>query len=82
MFRRFKALADSKKGITDDDLFALVSDEVHQPTQIWEMVDLQVRTFLCAMVPQLAATEPAAQACVASTLMASIAWFKKSLSIR
>jgi 2-isopropylmalate synthase len=42
VFRRFKALADKKKGITDDDLLALVSDEVHKPETVWELIDLQV----------------------------------------
>eukprot|EP00878_Enallax_costatus_P002823 GHUV01003015.1.p1 GENE.GHUV01003015.1~~GHUV01003015.1.p1 ORF type:complete len:319 (+),score=76.79 GHUV01003015.1:136-957(+) len=42
VFRRFKALADKKKGITDDDLLALVGDEVHQAATVWELVDLQV----------------------------------------
>lgn len=42
VFKRFKQLADKKKGITDDDLLALISDEVHQPAVIWELVDLQV----------------------------------------
>ena len=43
VFKRFKALADKKKGITDDDLLALVGDEVHQPAEIWKLIDLQVR---------------------------------------
>jgi 2-isopropylmalate synthase len=42
VFKRFKALADKKKGITDDDILALVGDEVHQPAEIWKLVDLQV----------------------------------------
>jgi 2-isopropylmalate synthase len=42
VFRRFKALADKKKGITDEDIIALVSDEVHQPSVVWELQDLQV----------------------------------------
>lgn len=42
VFRRFKALADKKKGITDEDLLALVSDEVHKPETVWELIDLQV----------------------------------------
>ncbi|PNW81754.1 hypothetical protein CHLRE_06g258733v5 [Chlamydomonas reinhardtii] len=40
--RRFKALADKKKGITDEDILALMSDELHQPKVIWELLDLQV----------------------------------------
>lgn len=42
VFKRFKALADKKKGITDEDVLVLVSDEIHQPTQIWELLELQV----------------------------------------
>jgi hypothetical protein len=37
-----QALADKKKGITDEDLLALVGDEVHQAEVVWELVDLQV----------------------------------------
>eukprot|EP00983_Pelagomonas_calceolata_P037354 1136301-Pelagomonas_calceolata.AAC.4 len=40
--RRFKALADKKKLVTDEDIIALVSDELHQPQMIWELLDLQV----------------------------------------
>lgn len=40
--RRFKALADKKKGITDEDILALMSDELHQPKIIWDLLDLQV----------------------------------------
>jgi 2-isopropylmalate synthase len=40
--RRFKNLADKKKGITDDDIMALMSDELHQPTTVWELQDLQI----------------------------------------
>jgi isopropylmalate/homocitrate/citramalate synthase len=43
VFRRFKAVADRKKsGIADEDLLALVQDEVHQPTAIWELKAVQV----------------------------------------
>jgi len=42
VFKRFKALADRKKGITDDDVLALMGDTLHQPTAIWELLDLQV----------------------------------------
>lgn len=38
-----QALADKKKGITDEDLLALVGDEVHQAAVVWELIDLQVR---------------------------------------
>jgi 2-isopropylmalate synthase len=42
VFVRFKNLADKKKNITDDDVLALVGDEVHQPTTIWNLEGLQV----------------------------------------
>ncbi|KAI3429866.1 hypothetical protein D9Q98_010177 [Chlorella vulgaris] len=42
VFRRFKSLADNKKNITDEDVLALVNDEVHQPTVVWVLEDLQV----------------------------------------
>lgn len=45
VFKRFKALADKKKTILDEDLLALVGDEVHQPEVVWEIVDLQVRLW-------------------------------------
>jgi len=41
-FKRFKTLADSRKKVTDDDVLALLSDEVHQPTKAWELRALQV----------------------------------------
>ena len=43
VFKRFKELADVKKGITDDDIVALASDETNQPDVIWELADLQAR---------------------------------------
>jgi 2-isopropylmalate synthase len=42
VFKRFKALADKKKVIGDEDLLALVGDEIHQPEVVWEIMDLQV----------------------------------------
>ena len=42
VFKRFKALADRKKNVTDEDVLALMSDEVHQPTAIWSLQELQV----------------------------------------
>ena len=42
VFKRFKNLADRKKNISDEDVLALMSDEVHQPTVIWTLKDLQV----------------------------------------
>ncbi|GAX77806.1 hypothetical protein CEUSTIGMA_g5249.t1 [Chlamydomonas eustigma] len=42
VFKRFKALAEVKKGISDEDIVALMSDEVHQAQTVWELLDLQV----------------------------------------
>lgn len=42
LFSRFKSVAGNKKIITDDDLIALVSDEVFQPQVIWKFEDVQV----------------------------------------
>jgi 2-isopropylmalate synthase len=41
-FARFKKLADKKKHITDADLIALVSDELHQPKEYWRLEKIQV----------------------------------------
>ncbi|KAL2506327.1 2-isopropylmalate synthase 2 [Abeliophyllum distichum] len=42
LFTRFKDVAGNKKNITDDDLVALVSDEVFQPQEVWKVGDVQV----------------------------------------
>ncbi|MCY3581893.1 MAG: 2-isopropylmalate synthase, partial [Chloroflexi bacterium] len=43
VFRRFKALADMKKTVTDADLEALVADEAAQkPEDYYRLVDIQV----------------------------------------
>ncbi|MCC6167882.1 MAG: 2-isopropylmalate synthase [Caldilineaceae bacterium] len=42
VFQRFKELADKKKTVTDADLEALVGDEIYQPQEVWELVNLQV----------------------------------------
>ncbi|KAH9311876.1 hypothetical protein KI387_026911, partial [Taxus chinensis] len=42
VFRRFKALAEQKKSLSDGDLEALISDEIFQPQVIWSLADLQV----------------------------------------
>lgn len=42
VFKRFKELADKKKTVTDADLEALVGDELYQPIEAWELVDMQV----------------------------------------
>ena len=41
-FRRFKALADKKKVITDADLQALVADELYQPPEVFALDGMQV----------------------------------------
>ena len=43
VFQRFKDLADKKKTVTDADLEALVGDEIYQPQEIWELVNVQVQ---------------------------------------
>ncbi|CAI7911142.1 unnamed protein product [Closterium sp. NIES-53] len=45
VFKRFKAVADKKKIVTDGDVEALVSDSVFQPKTIWELTDLQPKTI-------------------------------------
>lgn len=42
IFDRFKNLADKKKEILDADLEALVSDEIYQPFEIYQLDGLQV----------------------------------------
>ncbi|KAG5554281.1 hypothetical protein RHGRI_011970 [Rhododendron griersonianum] len=42
LFWRFKAVAEKKKNITDDDLKALVSDVTFQPQVVWKLGDVQV----------------------------------------
>ncbi|XP_076917456.1 2-isopropylmalate synthase A-like [Bidens hawaiensis] len=42
LFWRFKSVAEMKKVVTDDDLIALISDEVFQPTVVWKFGDVQV----------------------------------------
>ena len=37
-----QSLADKKKDVTDEDVLALVSDEVHQPEKLWDLLGLQV----------------------------------------
>ena len=43
VFHRFKDLADKKKTVTDADLEALVGDEIYQPEERWELVNVQVQ---------------------------------------
>ncbi|KAK4365992.1 hypothetical protein RND71_013872 [Anisodus tanguticus] len=42
LFWRFKSVAEKKKKITDDDLIALMSDEVFQPQFVWQLQNVQV----------------------------------------
>ena len=42
--RRFKTLADRQKRVSDDDIQALMTDEV-QPNAIWDLMDVQVRAW-------------------------------------
>ncbi|PHT40202.1 2-isopropylmalate synthase B [Capsicum baccatum] len=41
-FWRFKSVAEKKKKVTDDDLIALMSDEVLQPQVVWRLGDVQI----------------------------------------
>ncbi|XP_016505033.1 2-isopropylmalate synthase A isoform X1 [Nicotiana tabacum] len=42
LFWRFKSVAEKKKKITDDDIIALMSDEVFQPQVVWQLADVQI----------------------------------------
>ncbi len=44
-FERFKILADKKKEIYDDDLRALVTNEMTKATQVYELISLQLMDF-------------------------------------
>ena len=44
IFNRFKDLADKKKSVTEVDLEALVGDELYQPVEAWELVEVQVHS--------------------------------------
>ncbi len=44
VFNRFKDLADKKKNVTEADLEALVGDELYQPVEAWELVEVQVHS--------------------------------------
>jgi 2-isopropylmalate synthase len=43
IFKRFKDLADKKKTVSDADLEALVGDEIYQPVETWELLNIQVQ---------------------------------------
>jgi 2-isopropylmalate synthase len=42
-FQRFKEVADKKKTVSDADIEALVGDEIFQPREAWELIDVQVQ---------------------------------------
>ena len=42
IFKRFKQLADQKKGVEDADLEALVNDRLFDADSVWTLLDLQV----------------------------------------
>jgi 2-isopropylmalate synthase len=44
VFLRFKDLADKKKNVSEADLEALVGDELYQPVEAWELVEVQVHS--------------------------------------
>jgi len=44
-FERFKIMADKKKDIYDDDLRALVTNEMTKATQVYELISLQLMDF-------------------------------------
>lgn len=44
-FERFKILADKKKDIHDDDLRALVTNEMTKSAQVYELISLQLMDF-------------------------------------
>ena len=44
VFNRFKDLADKKKAVSEADLEALVGDELYQPVEAWELLEVQVHS--------------------------------------
>ncbi|XP_015697552.2 2-isopropylmalate synthase A [Oryza brachyantha] len=40
-FKRYKEVAEKKKRVTDEDIEALLSDEIFQPKVFWSLVDVQ-----------------------------------------
>ncbi len=42
IFERFKVLADAKKNVTDADLEALMTDELHRPVEYFKLEEIQV----------------------------------------
>ncbi|KAK1379970.1 2-isopropylmalate synthase [Heracleum sosnowskyi] len=70
LFWNFKSVAEKKKNVTDDDLIALVSDEVFQ-AQVWKLGDVQVTCgslgLATATVTLIAANGVEHTACSAGT---------------
>jgi 2-isopropylmalate synthase len=54
-FERFKLLADKKKEIFDDDLRAIITDEIVKVSQIYELVNLQINDCMSG-IPSSAIT--------------------------
>jgi 2-isopropylmalate synthase len=44
-FQRFKLLADRKKSIYDDDIRAIVTNEITKATQIYKLLSMQIMNF-------------------------------------
>ncbi|KAJ6806364.1 putative 2-isopropylmalate synthase A [Iris pallida] len=42
VFKRFKEVAEKKKRVSDDDIEALISNEIFQPKVIWSLGDIQI----------------------------------------
>ncbi|MBK8028269.1 MAG: 2-isopropylmalate synthase [Chloroflexi bacterium] len=49
VFDRFKVLADAKKNVTDADLTALMTDELHKPQEFFHLDDIQVMSGTMGM---------------------------------
>nr|CBX24424.1 hypothetical_protein [Oryza glaberrima] len=43
-FKRYKEVAEKKKRVTDEDIEALLSDEIFQPKVFWSLADVQQAT--------------------------------------
>jgi 2-isopropylmalate synthase len=50
-FEKFKALADKKKTIYDEDLFSIVEEEIKIAPSVWHLIDFMVNSGT-AVVPQ------------------------------
>ena len=48
-FKRFKLLADKKKEIFDDDLRAIITDEIVKAKEIYKLVNLQINDCMSGM---------------------------------